>query len=79
LPHENQGVTHMVLVHKRATLCLDALVMTHVLIVLIISHVGMVFLLESHTPTLSPDTWMVHSLPVVILVPLVQRVWCKRL
>jgi hypothetical protein len=48
-------ITHMVLVHERATLCLDTLDMTHILIVVIISHVGMVFLLELLALTLSPD------------------------
>jgi hypothetical protein len=38
-------ITHMILVHERTTLCLDALVMAHALIVVNISHVGMVFLL----------------------------------
>jgi hypothetical protein len=72
-------IIHMVLVHKRTTLCLDALVTAHVLIMVIISRVCMVFLLESLTPALSLDTWTVHIFPVVILVPLVQRVRCKRL
>jgi hypothetical protein len=49
-------IAHMVLVHKRTILCLDALVMAHVFIMVIISHPGMVFLLEGLTPTLSPDT-----------------------
>jgi hypothetical protein len=49
-------ITHMVLVHKRTTLSLDALVMTHVIIVVIISRIGLVFLLEGPTPTLSRDT-----------------------
>jgi hypothetical protein len=46
-------ITHMILVHERTTLSLDALVMPHVLIVVIVSRVGLVFLLEDHTPTLS--------------------------
>jgi hypothetical protein len=71
-------IAHMVLVHERTTLCLDALVMTHVLIVVIVFHVGLVFLLGSLTPTLSPDTWMVHVFPVVVLILLVQRLRCKR-
>jgi hypothetical protein len=37
-------ITHMVLVHERTTLCLDILDMAHVLIVVIVSHVGLVFL-----------------------------------
>jgi hypothetical protein len=39
-------IAHMVLVHKRIDLCLDALVTSHVLIVMIVPHVGMVFPLE---------------------------------
>jgi hypothetical protein len=56
-------ITHMVLVHERIALCLDDLVMTHVLIVVIVSLVCMVFLMESHTLTLSQDTCMVHVSP----------------
>jgi hypothetical protein len=72
-------ITHMVLIHERTTLCLDALVTTHILIVVIVSRVGVVFLLEGLTLTLSLDTWTVHVFLVVVLVPLVQRVRCKRL
>jgi hypothetical protein len=75
----NLTITNMILVHKRTTLCLDALVTTHVLIVVIGFCVGMVLLLESLTPALSPDTWMVHVFLIVVYVPLVQRVRCKRL
>jgi hypothetical protein len=46
-------VAHMVLVYKRAALCLDVLVMAHDLIVVIISRVGLVFLLKGLTLTLS--------------------------
>jgi hypothetical protein len=46
-------IAHMVLLHKRITLRLDALVTTHVLIVVIISRVGLVFLLDGLTLTLS--------------------------
>jgi hypothetical protein len=49
----NLIITHMILVYKRTALCLDALDMTHVLIVVIVSRVGMVFLLEGLTLTLS--------------------------
>jgi hypothetical protein len=45
-------ITHMVLVHERTTLSLDALVMAHVLIVVTVSHVGLVFPLEGPFPTL---------------------------
>jgi hypothetical protein len=72
-------IAHMILVHKRTALCLDALVTVHVLIVVIISHVGMVFLLGGLILTLSPDTLMVHIFPVVVYIPLVQMVRCKRL
>jgi hypothetical protein len=72
-------ITHMILVHKRTTMCLDILVTAHVLIVVIVSLIGMIFLLEDLSLTLSPDTWMVHVFPVMVLVPLVQRVRYKRL
>jgi hypothetical protein len=45
--------THTVLVHERITLCLDVLVMTHILIVVIVSRVGLGSLLEGLTLTLS--------------------------
>jgi hypothetical protein len=38
-------IAHMVLLHKRTSLCLDALVTVHVLIVVIVSCIGLVFLL----------------------------------
>jgi uncharacterized membrane protein len=46
-------INHMVLVHERTALSLDALVMAHILIMVIVSRVGLVFLLEDHSPTLS--------------------------
>jgi hypothetical protein len=49
-------IAHMVLVHERTTLCLDALVTVHIFIVVIVSHVGLIFLLEGLTLTLSRDT-----------------------
>jgi hypothetical protein len=49
-------IAHMVLVHERTTLFLDTLVTAHVLIVVIVSHVGMIFLMEGLTLVLSPDT-----------------------
>jgi hypothetical protein len=39
----------------------------------------MVFLLEGLTPALSLDTWAIHVFPIIVHVPLVQRVMCKRL
>jgi hypothetical protein len=72
-------ITHMVLVHERIALCLDTLVTTHALIVVIVSLVGMVFLLEGLTLTLSLDTWMVNIFPAMVHVPLVQMVRYKRL
>jgi hypothetical protein len=43
-------ITHMVLVHKRTALCLDALVTAHILIVVIVPRVGPVFAAEGfHT------------------------------
>jgi hypothetical protein len=72
-------ITHMILVHKRIALCLDALVMAHILIVVIISRVGLVSLLEGLIFTLRRDTWMVHVFPIVAHVPLDQMVRCKGL
>jgi hypothetical protein len=46
-------ITYMVLVHKRTVLSLDTLVMAHALIVVIVSCVGLFFLLEGLTLTLS--------------------------
>jgi hypothetical protein len=63
-------ITHMVLVHERTALSLDALVTAHVLIVATVSHVGLVFPLEGPFPTMSRDTWTVHAFPVVVHVQL---------
>jgi hypothetical protein len=69
----------MVLVHERTTLCLEALDTAHVLIMVMVFHVGLVFLLELLTLTLSRDTWTVHVFPVVVHIPLRQMVKCKEL
>jgi hypothetical protein len=63
-------ITHMILVYERTALRLDALVMTHVLIMVIIFHVGLIFLQEGLTLTLSRDTWAVHVFPIMVHVPL---------
>jgi hypothetical protein len=67
-------ITHMVLVHQRTTLCLDALDTAHVLIVVIVPRVGLVFLLELITLTLSPDIWTIHFFLIVAHVPMGQVV-----
>jgi hypothetical protein len=72
-------IAHIILVHERTTLCLDALVMVRVLIVMIVPRVGMVFLLEGLTLTFSRDTWTIHVFLIVVHVPLGQVMWCKRL
>jgi hypothetical protein len=72
-------IAYMVLVYERTTLCLDALVTTHVLIVVIISRVGLVFLLEGFTLTLSRDIWTVHVFSIMVHVPLGQMVKYKEL
>jgi hypothetical protein len=72
-------IAHMVLDHERTALSLDALVMAHVLVVVIISRVFLIFLLDDPTPTLSQDTWMIHIFTVVVHVPLGQVVRCKGL
>jgi hypothetical protein len=68
-------IAHIVLVHERTALSLDALVTAHILV----SRVGLVFLLEGSTPTLSRDIWMVHIFPVVVHIPLGEMVRWKRL
>jgi uncharacterized protein YjeT (DUF2065 family) len=72
-------IAHMILVHERTTLSLDALVMAHIFIVVIVSRVGMVFLLEGLTLALRPETWTIHILLVMVHIPLVQMARCKRL
>jgi hypothetical protein len=72
-------ITHMVLVHKKTALNLDALVMAHILSVVIVPRIGLFFLLEGLTLTLSRDTWMVHIFLVVVHVPLGQVMLCKGL
>jgi hypothetical protein len=72
-------IAHMLLVHKRTALSLDALVTAHVLIVVTVSRVGLVFPLDGPFPTLSQDTWMVHAFPIVFHIPLDQVMRCKRL
>jgi hypothetical protein len=72
-------ITHMVLVHERTALSLDALDTTHILIVVIVSCVGLVSLLEGLTLTLSQDTWMFHAFLVVVHVTLDQMVSWKGL
>jgi uncharacterized protein YjeT (DUF2065 family) len=58
---------------------LDALVTAHVLLVVIVSRVGLVFLLEGLALTLSPNTWMDHIFPITVHVPLGQMMRCKGL
>jgi hypothetical protein len=72
-------ITHMDLVHERIALSLDDLLTAHILIVVIISDVGLIFLQEDFTPVLSRDTCTVHVFPIMVLVPLVQTAMCKRL
>jgi hypothetical protein len=72
-------IAHMVLVHERTTLCLDALVTAHASIMVIVSHVGLVFLLEGLALTLIRDTWTVHIFPIVAHVPVGQMVRYKGL
>jgi hypothetical protein len=73
------AIAHMILVHERMACWLDALVTTHVLIVVIVSRVGTIFLLQGLTLALSRGTWMVHISPIAVHVPLAQMVRCKRL
>jgi hypothetical protein len=77
--HMDLTIAHIVWVHERTALCLDALDTVHVLIVVIVSRVGLVSLLEGLTLTLSRDIWTAHIFPVVVHVPLGQMVSCKGL
>jgi hypothetical protein len=72
-------ITHMVLVHERVVLCLDAFVLTHALIVVFVPRVGMVFPLEVSIFTLSQIILMVHAFPIMVHVPLAQTARCIRL
>jgi hypothetical protein len=72
-------IAHIVLAHKRTALSLDAFVTAHVLIMVIIFHVGLVFPLEGPSLTLNRDTWTVHVFPIVVHVPFDQVVRCKGL
>jgi hypothetical protein len=56
-------ISHMVLVHERISLSLDAFDMVHILIVVIVSYVGLVSLLEGLTLTLSRDIWTTPRFP----------------
>jgi hypothetical protein len=69
-------IAHIVLVHEKTALSLDVLVMTHVFIVVIISRVGLAFLPNLLTLTLSPDISTVYVFSVVVHVPLGQVVRC---
>jgi hypothetical protein len=70
-------IAHMVLVHERTVLSLDALVTAHVLIMVIVSRVSLVFPSDGPFPTLSRDTWTVHTFPIMVHVPLDQVMRCK--
>jgi hypothetical protein len=72
-------IAHMVLVHERTALSLDALVTAHVLIVVTVYRVGLVFPLEGPFSTLSRDIWTIHIFPIVVYVPLSQVARCKGL
>jgi hypothetical protein len=72
-------ITHMILVHERTALSVDALVTAHVLIVVTVSRVVLISPLECHFPTLSRDTWTAHAFPIMVHVSLGQVVRCKGL
>jgi hypothetical protein len=72
-------IAHLVLVYERIALCLDALVMAHILIVVIVFRIGLVFQLEGLALTQSRDTWTVHVFSVVAHVPLSEMLRCKGL
>jgi hypothetical protein len=69
-------ITHMVLVHERTILCLDALVTAYVLIVVLVPRIGTVLPLEVPILTLSRVALTVHVFSIVVHVPLGQMVRC---
>jgi hypothetical protein len=72
-------IIHMFLVYERTAFSLDALVMAHVLIVVIVSHAGLFFLLKgSHTHFESRQTDGPHF-PHRDHIPLSQVMLCKGL
>jgi hypothetical protein len=75
----NLTIAHMVLVYERTGLSLDALVTAHILVMVTVSHIGMIFPLQGPFLNLSRDTWMVHAFPIMVHVPLGQVVRCKGL
>jgi hypothetical protein len=72
-------ITHIVLVHEGVALCLDALVMAHVLIVVIVPPHWHEFPTGGSYTRFEPKTWMVHIFPGVVHILLIQMVRCKRL
>jgi hypothetical protein len=72
-------IAHMVLIHEKTALSINALVTAHILIVVTGSRVGLVFSLEDPSLTLSRDTWTVHAFPIMVHVLIDQVVRCKGL
>jgi hypothetical protein len=72
-------ITYMVLVHERVDLCLDALVLTHVLIVVLVPRIGTILPLEVPILSLSRVALMVQAFPVMVHILLAQIVKYIRL
>jgi hypothetical protein len=72
-------ITYMVLVHERVALCLDALVLTHVLIVVLVPRIGMILPLEVPILSLSRVALMVQAFPIMVHILLAQIVKYIRL
>jgi hypothetical protein len=72
-------ITYMVLVHERVALCLDALVLTHVLIVVLVPRIGTILPLEVPILSLSRVALMVQAFPVMVHILLAQIVKYIRL
>jgi hypothetical protein len=72
-------ITHMVLDHERVALCLDTLVLTHVLNMVLVPRVGTILPLEVPILTLSQVALTVHAFPIMVHIPLSQMVRCKGL
>jgi hypothetical protein len=72
-------IAHMVWVHKRVALYLDALVLTDVLIVVLVPRVSTILLLEVSILTLSRVALIVHAFPIMVHISLARTVRCIRL
>jgi hypothetical protein len=72
-------IAHIVLVHERTVFSLDALVVAHVLIVVIVSCVGLIFSVGGSFTHLELTHLDGPRFPIMVHVPLDQVMKCKGL